>query len=187
MTELGRTFYSDQSVIEAYDWPKNGTIVDVGGGLGFLLSGILQKFPNLKGVLFDQKQVIEQAKTNHTDKSYIDRLEYVEGDFFHAVPEGDVYILKRIVHDWEDTAACNILKAVSKSMKQTSKILIIETVIPEGNNPHFGKLLDIHMMVILGGMERTATEYQKLLENSDLKLCKIIPTTSLLNLVEATK
>lgn len=114
-----------------------------------------------------------------------DRVEVVSGDFFQSVPAGaDLYIMKHIIHDWDDTLSIKILKNIRSSMNDNGKVLIIEMVVPEGNEPHPSKMMDIQMLIAEGGKERTGNEYKDLLEAAGLKLRSIIPTKSPYSLVE---
>ncbi|MCB1321183.1 MAG: hypothetical protein KDK34_13070 [Leptospiraceae bacterium] len=174
-----------QPMIEAYDFSVFGTIADIGGGNGSTLSGILNHYPQPKGILFDLPHVSDRSKVYLADKGLGNRVEVHGGDFFKFIPQGaDAYLFRHILHDWSDEDACQILKVCRKSMKPDSKVLIVETVIPEGNGPCFGKWLDL-MMLVIGGKERSGKQYQTLLESAGLRLNNIIPTDAEISIVEA--
>jgi hypothetical protein len=149
-----------KTVVEGYDFSEIETLVDVAGGHGGLLTAILAANPSLKGVLFDQPHVIEGAKERVAASAAAARCTLVSGDFFATVPAGaDAYIMKHIIHDWDDGRAIKILKNVRREMKKGGRVLLVETVITPGNEFDFAKLLDIEMLVSPGGKERTESEY----------------------------
>ena len=168
-----------KAVIEAYDFSGIETLIDIAGGHGRLLTGVLEAYPSMRGVLFDLPHVIAGATRR-------DRLEFATGDFFKSVPSGgDAYIMKHIIHDWDDERALTILKNIKKAMKPGGRVLVVEAVIAEGNNRDFGKLLDIEMLVSPGGKERTAAEYEELFNRAGLRLTRIVPTKSPYRVIEA--
>ena len=174
-------------VVEAYDFSGVETLADIAGGHGYLLSQILKANENLKGVLFDMPQVIEGAPVLLEKEGVKNRVETVAGDFFASVPSADAYIMKHIIHDWDDDRSIAILKNIHAAMNGDGKVLIVETVVPENNEPHYSKLLDLEMLVSPGGAERTATEYRELLARAGFELTRIIPTKSPFSIVEAVK
>lgn len=184
------TIYSQQthiSVADAYDFSMFNKIVDVGGGHGTLISSILKAYPNQRGVLFDSPHAIEGAK--HIQAAGLsERCELVAGDFFKSVPSGgDVYILSSIIHDWDDDSSVAILKNCHDAMVENGLLLLVEMVILPGNQPFFGKLLDLHMLVMHGGHDRTEAEYRTLLTQAGFKMTKIITTKSLRSVIEAVR
>jgi hypothetical protein len=168
-----------EPMIEAYDFSVFKTVADIGGGNGLTISGIINRYSNVSGILFDMPQVVERAKGHVSNKIRIEG-----GDFFKTVPSADAYVLRHIIHDWSDEQAASILKNCRKAMTKGGKILIVESVIPEGNDPCFGKWLDL-MMLVIGGKERTETQYRDLLKDAGLKLNRIIPTAAEISIVEA--
>jgi O-methyltransferase/methyltransferase family protein len=185
MTSISGT--ENPVVAAACDSSRVGTLVDVGGSHGHLLAAILKANPKLKGVLFDRPQVLEQAR----DAPYVGgreiagRMELAPGDFFQSVPAGaDAYIMKYILHDWDDDLCVKILENCRRAMAPNGRVLVVDTVIPPGNDPHWGKLLDINMLVGPGGRERTRSEFVQLFARAGLKLKRIIPTASPLSIVE---
>lgn len=176
------------AVVQAYDFSQAGKIVDVGGGHGHLLATILKANPNSKGVIFDLPPAVEGARACIEAEGLNERCELVGGDFFESVPEGgDVYTLKTIIHDWDDERAISILKNINRAMKRDAKVVIIETIIPSNNEPSFAKFGDLHMLVMTGGRERTAAEYGKLFAAAGLELSNVIPTGSMMGIVEAVR
>ncbi|MEK6281375.1 MAG: methyltransferase [Acidobacteriota bacterium] len=176
------------AVIEAYDFSDIQTLVDVAGGHGRLLTAILDANASVKGVLFDQPHVLEGARDSDQVKAVGPRCELVSGDFFQSVPAGaDGYIMKHIIHDWDDERALEILKNIGKVMKEDGRVMLVESVITDSNQPDFGKLLDIEMLVSPGGKERTAAEYKDLFARAGLRLTRIVPTKSPYSVIEAVK
>lgn len=173
-------------IVEAYDFSGVSKIADIAGGHGMLLSGVLKAYPQASGVLFDLATVIEGANSLLEKEGVRDRVEVVPGDFFESIPVGaDVYIMKHIIHGCDDAKSIKVLQNVRSAMKKNSKVLIIEMVVPEGNEPSPSKILDILMIIMQGGKERTEKEYKMLLEAADLNLTKIVPTKSSYSIVEA--
>ena len=167
------------AVVEAYDFTGVETLIDIAGGHGRLLTGVLEAYPSMRGVLFDLPHVLKGA-------SRVSRCEYVSGDFFVSVPSGgDAYIMKHIIHDWDDERALKILRNIRNAMKPNARVLLVEAVIADGNNQDFGKLLDLEMMVSPGGKERTAAEYEELFTRAGLRLTRIVPTKSPYSVIEA--
>jgi hypothetical protein len=177
-----------EAVRRAYDFSVFDEIVDVGGGQGGLLTAILQGSPGLRGVLFDQEAVVEGARGRVLALGLVDRVKIVAGNFFDRVPESaDAYLLKYIIHDWDDRRSLVILRNVERAMRKEGKLLLIEGVVPGGNDPSFSKLGDLHMLVMTGGRERTAQEYRQLLDRAGFKLERIVPTESPVSVLEAVK
>ena len=157
-----------------------GKIVDVGGGRGSLVAAILKTHPQMSAILFDLAPVIESATDFIGAQGLESRCELVSGDFFDSVPGGaDAYILKHIIHNWENDSAIAILKNCRRAMTGTARLLLVEMVIPPGNESSLGKLSDINMLVMQGGFERTQAEHEALLRVAGFKLEKIISTQSL--------
>jgi hypothetical protein len=176
------------AIVEAYDFSGFHRIIDIAGGHGILLSGILKANLHGQGVLFDLPSVIAGASELLEKEGVGNRVESIAGDFFHSVPPGgDAYILKNIIHDWNDEQSISILKNIQSVMNATSKVLLIELIIPEGNEPSLSKLVDLQMLVTTGGKERTEDEFRRILEASGLRLTKIYPTKSPLSLIEAER
>jgi ubiquinone/menaquinone biosynthesis C-methylase UbiE len=177
-----------EAVVKAYDFSGFETLVDVAGGHGRLLSEILRANPALRGVLFDQAHVIEGAREFVASKGLADRCEFAAGDFFESVPAGaDAYVMKHIIHDWDDERAALILKNIARAMREGGRVLLVEMVLPPANVPHLGKVLDIEMLTSPGGVERTEEEYAELFEHAGLRLARVVPTESPYSVIEAVK
>ena len=162
--------------------------MDVGGGHGGLISSILEKNPDMRGVLFDSPQVIEGAKANIEASGISHRCELVGGDFFQSVPSGaDAITLKWIIHDWNDEQSVAILKNCHRVLPDQGKLILVEAVIPATNEPHFSKFIDLNMLVMTGGRERTEAEFRKLYEDSGFKLTRVVPTESPFSVIEGVK
>ena len=176
-----------EAMLEAYDFSRVGTLVDVGGGAGGLLATVLTEYPSMRGVLFDLPHVVERAPTRLDDARVGGRCERIGGDFFESVPPGgDVYLLRHIVHDWDDKRAIRILRNCSAAMAGGGRLLLIESVIAAGNGPSLGKMMDLVMMAMTGGTERTEDEYRELLEVSGFHLSRVIPTSAGIHVIEAS-
>jgi hypothetical protein len=177
------------SVLEAMDFAQAGLVIDVGGGSGELLAGILAANPGLRGVLFDLPHVVAQSSRVLADHGVLDRVRIAGGSFFDKVPEGgNTYMLKAIIHDWDDARATRILRNCRSAMTERDKLLIIDRQMPDlglkGNPDSF--LVDLEMLVMTpGGRERTGGEFAKLLSDSGFTLAKIVPTRSPVSILEA--
>ena len=161
-----------------------GTIVDVGGGEGSLLSLLLSRHPQLHGILFD-RQVLEAARERFAADGLEERCELVSGDFFEAVPPGNAFVLKDVLHDWDDELCVKILLNIRKACSAGDVVLVVALLIPEGNQPAFSKLLDLQMMIeFRGGRERTEREFRKLFSRAGFELARVIPTSSEHSIIE---
>jgi hypothetical protein len=165
-------------LMSSYSFSTFHHIIDIGGGHGSLLCNVLSKNKNPKATLLDSKHVIERASANIDSYGLKDRIEIVVGDFFQKVPGGgDLYILKNILHDWDDEKCILILKNIQIAMPSGSKLLIIETIIKNDNNYSFGKMIDILMLLgTHGGKERTMDEFRTIFSKSGLAIKKVVPT-----------
>jgi hypothetical protein len=188
-TAMGRLSESvTNAILASYDFSPFNKMVDVGGGYGGLLTGILNAYPAMRGVLFDLPHVIESAKSRIQESRVAERCETVSGDFFQSVPEGgDAYALKFILHDWNDEQSVAVLKNCRLAMAAGGKLLLIESVITPGDESSFSKLLDLNMMVMTGGRERTEGEYRELLTAAGFELTVISPTSTPFRVIEATR
>ena len=174
------------AVAAAYDFSGLETIVDVGGATGNLLTTILASNTRLRGVLYDLPHVVRDAPPLIQSRGVADRVTIESGSFFEGVPSGaDAYLLSHIIHDWSEDQCLTILGHCRKAMTPSGRILIIEMVLPEGNTPHPGKMLDLMMLVGPGGRERTEQEYGVLLGKAGLRLTRVVATDSAVSVVEA--
>jgi hypothetical protein len=176
------------AVARAYAFGKLQKLVDVGGAHGHLLATILRSYGKLRGVLFDQPQVIQQAAQAGfiTSADVSARCEMAGGDFFEAVPAGaDAYVMKYIAHDWDDGRCVQILDNCRKAMGADGRVLVVDHVMAPGNRFDWGKLVDVNMMVMLGSRERTKDEFRQLFARAGLRLKRVIKTASPLSILEA--
>jgi hypothetical protein len=168
------------AVVEAYDFARWKVVADIGGGRGHLLDAILGR-TDATGILFDLPQVVADAGPENAGRRRV-----VGGDFFKdPLPRADVYLLMDLLHDWSDADATRILEAVRRAAPRNARVLIIETLVPEAPGPHFGKTLDIIMLAVTGGRERTEQQYAALLFGAGLRLARVVPTRSEYSIVEA--
>ncbi len=182
------TLMSAPAIVEAYDFSGVSKLVDVAGGHGLLLAAVLRENPHLQGILFDLPIVVEGAGELLDKEGVKERVEIISGNFFESVPAGaDAYLMKHIIHDWNDTSSIKILNNIRRGIADDGKVLIVEMVVPEGNEPHPAKTLDLVMLTMENGKERTAEEYRQLLAAAGLQLSRIIPTRSPYSIVEAVK
>jgi hypothetical protein len=174
------------ALVEAYDFSCAGTIADIGGGHGILLAAMLKANPQARGILFDLPSVIDGAGDLLQLEGVQQRVSLVAGDFFQSVPAGaDIYTMKNVLHDWDDERSVAILRNVHSAMGHRGKVLVVELVVAEGNEPGPAKLVDLQMLVTTGGRERTAAEFGKLLEESSFRLTGVVPTNSPMSIIEA--
>ncbi len=175
------------AVAAAYDFSGMKTIVDVGGASGHLLTTILARHPGLRGILFDLPHVVQDAPALIHARGLTERITIRAGSFFESVPEGgDAYLLSHIIHDWSEAQCLTILGHCRRAMHPGSRLLIIEMVLPDGDTPHPGKMLDLMMLVGPGGQERTEHDYAALLRKAGLRLTRVVPTASAVSVVEAS-
>ena len=174
------------AVAAAYDFSGFGTIVDVGGATGNLLAAVLNSAPAARGILFDMPHVVKEAPALLSSRGVGDRVTIQGGSFFDAVPAGgDAYLLSHVIHDWSESQCLEILGNCRRAMKPDGRLLLIEMVLPPDDSPHPGKILDIVMLVLPGGQERTEEEYAALLAKAGLRLSRVVPTASAVSVVEA--
>lgn len=176
------------AVLAEYDFAGGGTVVDVGGGRGVLLAAILGAHPELRGILFDQPQVVAGAQPVLEAAGVAERCETMAGDFFAAVPPGgNFYVLRHILHDWDDERGIAILRTCAQAMSPGRKVLVIEAIVASGNEGPQTKFIDLQMLVLYGGRERTAEEYERLFTAAGLRLTRIIRTASDANIIEGER
>ena len=184
MVALGQG--SNEAVAEAYDFAQFSRVVDVGGGHGQLLSAILARNPHLSGVLFDLPSGVAAAKAGVGGA--LPRTEFITGSFFESVPLGaDVYVLKKVIHDWNDQQSIAILRRCRDAMTPKGRVLLAETLVPPGDEPHSIKLIDANMLVVTGGVERSEAEYATLFVAAGLRLERVISTAQPICILEASR
>lgn len=182
----GITAATNEAITTLYDFSSFNKLVDVGGGHGGLITGVLKKNAQLKGVVFDAPEVISGTRSKIEAAGLADRCETIGGNFFESVPSGgDAYILKWIIHDWDDEKSIRILRNVREQMSPTSKLILVDSVVPESPEPHFSKFIDLNMLVMTGGKERTESEFRQLLGSAGFKLLRVIPTELPTSIIEA--
>jgi hypothetical protein len=170
--------------VDTYDFPAAGVVVDVGGGQGVFLLEVLRANAGLRGVLFDQEYVLAEHRLGELGAD--DRWRVVSGDFFAEVPAGgDVYVLKLVLHDWSDEECVRILRNCRRAMAPDGRVLVVESIVPPGNEPHFAKVLDVIMLLNLTGRERTESEFAQLFAAAGLRLARVIPTAAVPSIIEA--
>lgn len=173
------------AMLAAYDFSGFGTLADVGGGNGSTISTVLLAHPRLRGILFDLPAVVERARPRLAAAGLAERCQTVGGSFFEAVaPGAEAYLLRHIIHDWDDAQSLQILRNIRRVIPPHGKLLVVETVIPPGNDPGFGKLLDINMLVIPGGRERSEAQYRDLYRQAGFELTRIVPTAAEVSVIE---
>jgi hypothetical protein len=176
-----------EPMLDAYDFSTFRTVVDIGGGNGLVLAAILNRHPGIHGILFDLPAVVDRARSIISGSGLSSRCRIEGGDFFSSVPAGaDAYVMRHIIHDWEDREAIAILRQCQEAMDSDGKILVVETVIPRLDEPCFGKWLDI-MMLLVAGRERTEEEYGRLFSAAGLKLSRVVKTTLEVSIIEGVR
>ena len=194
--EVGREFNNAMTMMSAavipavlatYDFSGLGTLADIAGGHGYVLTAILEKHKDLKGILFDLDHVVKGAEPRIEQMGLAERCKTASGDFFKDVPPADNYIMKHIIHDWDDEKATTILRNCAKHLKPGGKVILLEAVIKPGNEPHLAKWIDIEMFMMPGGKERTEAEYRELFAKAGLRLTRVVPNQSPLCVVESER
>lgn len=176
------------AVVEAYDFSGIGTLMDVAGGHGYTLGRILNQYPRMQGILFDMESVIEGARLRMAALNMDHRCRTVAGNFFEQIPAGaDACYMQHIIHDWDDEPALKILTNSRRALegRKNGKVLVVDSVIPDGPEPHFGKWLDLEMLLMPGGRERTEREFRELFAKAGLEITRIVPTKVAESLIEA--
>ncbi len=187
MFDAGMAAFSgpqDAAIAAAYPFPADGTVVDVAGGRGGLLREVLLRHPGLTGILFDQAPALREPLLDTPDLTGRWRAE--PGDFFASVPSGgDILLLKHVLADWNDEDCVRILRSCRQSLAPGGRVLVIDPVLPPGNDPHPGKSLDLQMMTALGGRSRGPVDLDTLFARADLRLTRVLPTPNFTSIVEA--
>lgn len=179
---------SHRVIIDAYDFSGVQKLLDVGGGVGTLMIEILKAYPELQGIIADLPPVAQEANKLIHSKGFGDRCQSVECDFFKAIPSGaDALLLSNVLHDWPDDSCEKIMKNCFDALEPHSKILIVEMIIPPGNEPSIAKLLDMEMLVITGGRERTESEFKNLLLKTGFDFSRVIHTKEEISIIEGIR
>ena len=178
--------YETAAMIEAYDFGAVRVLADIGGGNGSLLAAVLERYPKMRGILFDLGHVVGRAKESLKRYGVADRCQVIEGSFFETIPTGaDAYLFRHIIHDWTDEQSFQILTHCRKVIPEGGRLLLVECVVPAGNEPSLSKDFDMTMMTFPGGVERTETEFRSLLKQARFELTSVTPTTTMVSVVEA--
>jgi SAM-dependent methyltransferase len=184
MTNL--TAIANAGVLGSHQFSAFDTAVDVGGGYGSFLAAVLEGNPSASGILFDLPSVIAEATKAEFVARFGGRIQLVGGDFFEQVPAGgDLYLLKFVLHDWGDEDSVRILGCIRRAVAPSGRLAVVEMVLPGRNEPHIGTLMDLNMMVMTGGIERTQAEYGRLLAEAGFRLERITATRSPFSVIEA--
>jgi predicted transcriptional regulator len=175
--------------LDEYDFTNFSSICDIGGGQGHLLSHIQLKYNHLRGTILELEPIVNNQVSSWPNKMRLqDRCTYIKGNMFEQVPSADLYIMKMILHDWNDDECVKILSNVNKSASDKSKIFIIEHIVPDPTIPHFSKLFDIHMMCATSGRERTIEEYKSILNQSGWEYVQThYPRSKMIGVIEGNK
>ena len=174
------------AVLDCCDFAGVSSVVDVGGGAGNLLFAILRKYPSIRGVLFDRPGTVKRAEMRLGTASIAARCAFIDGDFFKALPaDADIYLMRHVIHDWDDPRATQILRNCRRAMGDGGKLLLVESIIEAGNEPSLGKWMDLLMLALTGGMERTEQEYRELLSQSGFQLERVTPSPAGIHVMEA--
>ncbi|HKU97299.1 MAG TPA: methyltransferase [Vineibacter sp.] len=180
------------AVAATYDFSRFATVMDVGGGNGMLLEGVLAAYPALRGILFDLPHVAERARQRLGEIGLAERCTVADGDFFTAVPEGaDAYMLKHVIHDWDDARATAILTNCHRAMNPNGTLLLVEGVYPpriDGSDTAFSAAAnDVNMLVCTGGRQRSEQEFRDLYQAAGFQLTRIVPTPARVCVIEGVK
>ncbi|WP_007023438.1 methyltransferase [Saccharomonospora iraqiensis] len=190
--EIDELFYEGMATVSdaenaivatASDLPDSGTVVDVGGRNGSMLLAALRARPALEGVLFDRPDALDTHRLDQAEEH--GRFKAVGGDFFSEVPRGDVLVLKRILHNWDDTDSIRILDSCRRALEPGGRVLVVDAVVPENDSEHQSRLMDLMMLGACTGQERSAAELEPLFTAAGLRLTRVIPTSSVMSIVEA--
>lgn len=173
-------------LLDTYRLPPGDVVADVGGAAGILLAELLANEPGRHGIVFDLPQVVTEAEQTLADAGLGKRSEVVGGDFFESVPEADVYTLSGVLHDWDDESCRRILGTIAKTAAPGAKLVLFEIVVPTDDSPAFPKFVDLVMMTMAGGRERTEPEWRALLAGSGFNLDRVVPARALHCAIEAT-
>ncbi len=172
-------------MFDGYHLPAGDVVADIGGADGTILARLLESEPTRRGVLFDLPEVVPGAQKKIAEAGLTDRIAVVSGDFFESVPQADVYVLAAVLHDWDDESCVRILHSIKNAATSGARLVVIEGVVPAGDEPHATKLIDLIMLAINGGKERSATEFAALLASAGFTLDRIVPTADQYSFLEA--
>jgi hypothetical protein len=174
------------AIASAYDFGRFGTVMDLGGGVGYLLAAILARSPSARGVLFERPSVLARAKGVLAETGVAERISLLEGDFFDSVPAtADAYVIKSCVHNFRDDRALELLRVIRHATRPSTPLLVVDAVVPPGNEPHYSKFDDVEMLAIAGGIDRTEGEWRALLAAGGFEVRQVLACTPMASLLEA--
>jgi DNA-binding transcriptional ArsR family regulator len=174
--------------VPVLDWPSTGTIADIAGGVGTLLAAALQAAPGAQGIVVDQPHVLERARPFLERQGLGDRCVLHPGDLFAPPPPADLYLLARVLHDWDDDRAARILAALGRGATQATRLRVFEMLLPDDDTPHRAKMSDVAMLLLFGGgRERTADEFRGLLERTGWRLERVVSSPGPMSIIEASR
>lgn len=173
-------------MFEGYRLPTGAVVADIGGASGSVLVRLLENEPDRRGIVFDVPEVVPDAQRYLEQQGLTDRVEVVAGDFFESVPPADVYVLSYILHDWDDDTCRRILGSIKAAAEPGARLVVVEGIVPPGDEPHFTKSIDLVMLAMQGGKERSADEFEQLLSSAGFTLDRIVATPSPFSFLEAT-
>jgi len=173
-------------LLESYQLPEGKTVADIGGADGTLLVELLARQPARRGIVFDLPGVLARASATLEAAGLSDRVTVVGGDFFENVPTADVYVMSVVLHDWDNASCVRILRNIAKAAAPGARLVLLEMVMPPGNSPHFTKMIDLTMLALLGGRERTETEWRRLLRDGGFTLARVVSGSGVISVIEAT-
>lgn len=177
--------YETAAMLEAYDFRGIRVLADIGGGNGSLIAAVLRRYPELRGLLFDLAHVIGSAKESLKGSGVAERCQVMEGSFFETIPAGaEAYLFRHVIHDWTDEQAVQILRHCRNVIPRSGTLLIVECVVPTGNERSISREFDMTMMTFLGGVERTESEFRSLFGQAGFELTRVTPTASMISVVE---
>jgi hypothetical protein len=177
--------YETGAMLDIYDFNGVRVLADIGGGNGSLLGAVLERYPQMRGMLFDRGHVAERARRSLGERGLSDRCEVLEGSFFESVPAGaDAYLFRHILHDWTDAQCLQILGHCRKVIPEQGRLLVVECIVPAGNGRSISKEFDINMMNFPGGLERTEVQFRALFANAGFELSSITPTATMVSIAE---
>lgn len=173
-------------MFEGYRLPDGAVVADIGGADGSMLVQLLTDSPDRGGIVFDRPEVVVAAEEKLAEHGLTDRVRCVAGDFFESVPAAHIYLLSYILHDWDDASCLRILRTIGKTAASGARLVLVEAVIPPGDTPHPAKGIDLTMLALVSGRERTADEYRELLDAAGFTLDRVIPSSTSFSFIEAT-
>jgi precorrin-6B methylase 2 len=173
-------------MFDDYRLPEGEVVADIGGADGTVLLTLLADEPDRRGIVFDAPEVVSRARESLARHALADRVEVVAGDFFRSVPRADVYVLSFILHDWDDTSCHGILRTIRNAAAPGARVVVVEGVVPSDARPHITTMMDLTMLAMVTGKERTADEYRELLSAAGFTVDRIVPTPSPFSVIEAT-